>query len=121
MNNKVNLVVCLDFPPIGTSLRVIKISELSELKLWSIPLLILHSSVKNVSGDFSEIFKAMNYYHLQGHQFIDSESTLQSIPINDMDVLIISFETDKQKLDSMVQIRDASPIDVAAWEIRHGK
>ena len=119
MDDKIKLVIFLDFPPIGSPIKLIEISKSSEL--WLIPLSVLHSTVRNVSGDFSRIFKDMNYYHLQGRQFIDSESTLQSISISDMDVLIISFETDTKKLDSMIQVREASPIEVAAWEIKHGK
>ena len=128
MSNKIELVFFVHFPPIGVGFAQGAASK--DLPLFlaggqAMYSVLVKRFAKGSEGNAMkfafETAERINYFNWRTGEFLDAKLQIGDQDLSAGDIVIISLSRNEEELKKMIKSRPATPLEIAAMEIRNGK
>ena len=96
-----------------------EIEAVTDVPLWEVAGGCLRQ-MKGSNG-MDALAKRLHYYQFNHGTFLDAKKTLGEQRVRSGAIIIASFENNVEKLERLIEMKEETALDKAAWDIRHGK
>ena len=73
------------------------------------------------SDSMDALAQKLHHYEFNRNIFLDANKTLRELRVKSGATIIASFHNNVERIKSLIEVREATALDRAVWDIRHGK